>query len=275
LLLGEITDDPGEYKKYLIDAKKGNDWMDVLVKSKQVFQQLNITQLRLLGCITAWTSEGRKTIATLADKLGIVVYGTKALLAKCNFNTRGFIEGQDVLVSSDEIVNNWMPPAGDPPLPPCQSPVLGLDFNRVPAFPEKTLAHLPGVKWPRIELGSPLDTLDPFFSEIYAAVGDGERQSLPGLLTLPTLEYWIPSSTPQEYHLMHVLFDWRMLAVYAPRLLQDPPSSPDPFASAAVYRVADAARFKRAMNRQPQVDIPFHSRRSHLSSRRAHRRPDS
>lgn len=52
--------------------------------------QLNLRTVRLLGCETAVTSTGRRTLRGLAYTLGLPVFGTKKVLYKSHYNALGF-----------------------------------------------------------------------------------------------------------------------------------------------------------------------------------------
>lgn len=56
----------------------------------RLLAQLNIRALRLLGCATATTPAGQRTMQRLARLLGMPVYGTTKPLMKSHFTTTGF-----------------------------------------------------------------------------------------------------------------------------------------------------------------------------------------
>ena len=55
-----------------------------------LLQQLGVAAVRLLGCQTAVTDAGRRTLRLLAHTLGVPVYGTTAPLPKSHSNAHGF-----------------------------------------------------------------------------------------------------------------------------------------------------------------------------------------
>jgi hypothetical protein len=52
--------------------------------------RLHIVAVRLLGCRTAGTDSGRRTLRMLARTLGLAVYGTRKPLLKSHWNAAGF-----------------------------------------------------------------------------------------------------------------------------------------------------------------------------------------
>jgi hypothetical protein len=51
---------------------------------------LGVTAVRLLGCETAVTDSGQRTLRMLARIVGVPVYGTLVPLLKSHYNTHGF-----------------------------------------------------------------------------------------------------------------------------------------------------------------------------------------
>ena len=71
---------------------------------RAVLPRLGIHALRLLGCNTAGTPQGRATICTLSDLLGIEVYGTNQLLYAAHYGAGGFLDCWSfLLVGSSDL----------------------------------------------------------------------------------------------------------------------------------------------------------------------------
>ncbi|MBV8760395.1 MAG: hypothetical protein JO257_24095 [Deltaproteobacteria bacterium] len=62
----------------------------VRLAADRVLPRLGIRALRLLGCATATTAAGQRTMQRLARVLGMPVYGTTKPLMKSHFATTGF-----------------------------------------------------------------------------------------------------------------------------------------------------------------------------------------
>ncbi len=266
LLLGDIeaaksTDDFGTY---IVDAVDQNQWMEHLINAGPSLKERGLTHLRLLGCITAWSDAGRATITTLRKALDInMVSGTKDYLSAIDFNKGGLKDTDKQrakLVSSACIESGWRPPDELPPLPAGALGVKEFDLDKVPALSVGDLRKsAPFAKWAlkRSKLDK-FDTKD--VGGLYKMMGEEGRKegrSLPGLLTVPTHEYWIPvAHDPLKYRLMQALFGWRMLRVYSPELMLSTAIPENSFANSAVYQVAEWRDFKSMMDHLPQVEIP-------------------
>jgi hypothetical protein len=69
-----------------------------------VLGRLGVTSLRLLGCETASTAQGKATLRVLADILGIEVFGTREMLSANHYDETGFrSECEYALVSSRNV----------------------------------------------------------------------------------------------------------------------------------------------------------------------------
>jgi hypothetical protein len=75
-----------------------------------VLPRLGIHALRLLGCKTADTGQGRATICTLSDILGLDVYGTNHLLYDAHYGPHGFRDDwKFLLVCSSDLRHDPRP----------------------------------------------------------------------------------------------------------------------------------------------------------------------
>jgi hypothetical protein len=86
----------------------GRDTLDLLVPAVEravtqlvasgVLRRLRIRALRLLGCETAVTPVGQRTIKRLAGMLEMPVYGTRKRIGSHHYNTAGFASTFDYLL---------------------------------------------------------------------------------------------------------------------------------------------------------------------------------
>ena len=56
----------------------------------QLLTRLHVTAVRLLGCETAVTDAGQRTLRMLSHTLGLPVFGTRKPLFKTHSNSAGF-----------------------------------------------------------------------------------------------------------------------------------------------------------------------------------------
>jgi hypothetical protein len=113
----------------------------------QVLSRLYISELRLLGCETAMSSEGQAAIRTLTEILGIRVVGTTKLVYAAYFGEKGLKERYEPMLCDatslpdlDEERARWPddpPPAPAPPFQPDAIETTPVD-------------RLPSVAWPRV-----------------------------------------------------------------------------------------------------------------------------
>jgi hypothetical protein len=242
LILGDIqgAQAVSEFDPYIVEDAEENWWMDSLRKAR--LRERGFGQLSLLGCITAWSDAGRRTIVKLAQTCRLKVFGTKDYLSAIDFDAAGLIpdKKETKLVSSVEICGGWQPPNELPPLPDDALRADRFDLDNVLAFGETKSAQLaasgtlPFAKFADWSLPrSRLPRLTKSELErLYDSVERDNGRLLPGLLTVPTHEYWIQHPNQRlGFRLMHELFEGRMLRVYTP------PSAPGEFGNSAVYRV--------------------------------------
>ena len=93
---------------WVIDADKPDvaAWFRALADA-ELLPRLGIRALRLLACRTSATERGRATICTLAEILGLEVYGTPHLLYDAHHNAHGFrVEWEFLLVGSRELARS-------------------------------------------------------------------------------------------------------------------------------------------------------------------------
>ncbi|HMG20788.1 MAG TPA: hypothetical protein VK607_05705 [Kofleriaceae bacterium] len=64
-------------------------WFEAVAHSR-ILRRLDAACLRLLGCATAMTPSGRRTMRLLAAVLGIPVYGTRKRISRMHHTDRGF-----------------------------------------------------------------------------------------------------------------------------------------------------------------------------------------
>src|SRR5262249_43053654 len=108
-----------------------------------VLPRLQIDAVRLLGCRTADTAEGRTTILALSEILGVEVYGTAHLLYDAHYDANGFRTAwQFLLTSASELRSD----ANTRPFAPVRDPdPRRLDIDSLPAV---SLGDRPAA-WPR------------------------------------------------------------------------------------------------------------------------------
>jgi hypothetical protein len=168
----------------------------------EVLPRLGVRAVRLLGCQTAGTKEGRATICKLSEILGVEVLGTRALIYSAHYGARGFAaHAEHLLVSSGELRRA----PGEPPgsIQASRSPRL-LDIDALPASP------LPAHRrpWPRHVASSELAR------DLLRLVRRSAGAELPGLLAQPSCEIALPSAKPHWYHLAQILLDGELFRVY-------------------------------------------------------------
>ncbi len=260
LLLGDGK--PNE-PPYLIEHAPRNLWMATLLANKKTIHDLGITQLRLLGCLTACRPTGRSAMQEIKTTLSLnEVFGTTRVLSAMDFDQDGFKDTP----AQTALVGTQSPQFGvvscSPDLPAGAPGVLGLDLGRVPPLPLDELGELEGS--PEFVNRSELrDFTRDEVDQLYRAVGAAGRKkgkSLPGLLTVPTWEYWIQvPGSPAQYWLLQILFEWHMVQVYSPDLMISPNRFTDPnklLTNSAVYPVEDWDGLKRLMTgHNPQTRV--------------------
>lgn len=169
---------------------------------REVLPRLGVHALRLLGCSSAGTAQGRATICTLADLLGIEVYGSRELMSPGHYDAGGFRDCWSfLLVSASELRRDSS--GGGMVLATHPHPRV-LDLDALPAI---TLGSRAAACSRRIASAQAAH-------QILQLVRRLEGAPMPGLAATPTCELALPSAMPGAYHIAHVLFDGAFLQVY-------------------------------------------------------------
>ena len=197
---------------------------------QEVLPRLGVTAVRLLGCLTADTGHARWTMCTLADILGIEVYGTKDLIFSAHYTASGFsAERRYLLVSASELRRQ----AADPhPLTRGTPYERVLDLDALPAMPIGAGEHH---RWP-LRIASYDDA-----RTLLRLVRRRDGAAMPGLLTSPHCEVALPSSQAGSFHRMQVLLEGELVRVY-------PDGAKEP---GIVYPVEDPYALKMLVDRMP------------------------
>jgi hypothetical protein len=167
-----------------------------------VLPRLGIHSMRLLGCHTADTEDGRKTICELSNILGLEVYGTRHLIYSAHYDRDGFRDDcTHALVCSSDLRRDVVEPsvamAGEP------YPRM-LDIDSLPTTPLPAREHT----WPFCIANADAAR------NILKLVRRSHGAHMPGLLAVPNCEIALPSARPNWYHLAQVLLDGEFLRVY-------------------------------------------------------------
>jgi len=169
---------------------------------REVLPRLGVHALRLLGCSSAGTAQGRATICTLADLLGIEVYGSRELMSAGHYDAGGFRDCWSFLLVSASELRRAASGGGMVPAKHRYPRVLDLD-----ALPAITLGARPAGCPRRIASAQAAH-------QILQLVRRLEGASMPGPAATPTCELALPSAMPDAYHIAHVLFDGAFLQFY-------------------------------------------------------------
>lgn len=197
-----------------------------------VLPRLGVHAVRLLGCNTAATPAGRRTITTLADILGLEVHGTSNMIYGGHYDEHGFAHRwRFLLVSSSDIRESEHGDANA--VTPEPSPRV-LDIDGLPAFPLEVRTS----PWPRR-----LATADDA-NQLLKLVRRTDGGMMPGLLSLPSCEVVLPAGRPNAYHVIQVVLDGTFVRVYP-----DGPVKP-----AVLYPVTDAHALRQIVDALPPID---------------------
>jgi hypothetical protein len=199
----------------------------------EVLPRLGIRALRLLGCDTAGTAQGRSTLCTLEDILGVEVLGTQGVLCDHHYDGDGFCDlWSFMLVSSRDLHTQASPLAATPGT---ERWPRTLDIDALPALPLSPQR----TPWPqRIATGTAV-------RRILALICRNAGARMPGLIATPSCELAVPSATRSGYHLMHILFDGAFV-----RCFPDGASVPG-----VVYPVDDAPLLHRIVGELPLLEL--------------------
>ncbi len=167
-----------------------------------VLLQLGIHAVRLLGCQTADTGQGRATICALSSILGLEVFGTTQLIYSAHYDAGGFRDHcHHTLVCASDLRRE----RGELPSPVLAEPYPRvLDIDALPSAPLVVREH----PWPRrvasVEAAGRLLRL----------VRRNDGAQMPGLLASPSCEIALPAARPHWYHLAQMLLDGDFVRVY-------------------------------------------------------------
>ncbi len=196
---------------------------------REVLPRLGVRALRLLGCNTAGTTQGRATIKQLGELLGLEVLGTNQLLSPGQYDAGGFRDCWSfLLVSASELRAD----SSLPGVTPAETPYPRvLDIDALPA----------------VALGSPAGPCPRRIVNAQAArqilqlVRRREGASMPGPPATPAYELALPARMSDAYHIAHVLFEGEFLRFY-----------PDGMATIGIaFPVDDAGALRMIIAAQP------------------------
>jgi hypothetical protein len=175
-------------------------WLDELA-GREVLPRLGVHALRLLGCHTAGTAAARATIGTLAERLGLEVWGTTGLLHRAHYGPDGFLECWSFLLVSASELREAVPAPVPVPVVDLGPRVLDLGALAVVALGP------PGGVCPRRVVDRV--TATRIFSLVQR--DGGARIGSPAA---PMCELALPAAGGDGYHVAHVLFDGAFVQVY-------------------------------------------------------------
>lgn len=197
--------------------------------------RLGISSVRLLGCCTAGTADGRATVVGLAALLGVEVHGATQLLHAGHYDERGFRDAWRFLLVGSSTLGTLGALGASAPRAAASAGEPGLlDLAALPAR-----APAPGDgRWPRRV--APPEVAD----EILRLVRRDAGAPMPGHGPLPSCELALPSSIPGTYHLAEVLLDGAFLRFF-----------PDPGAPGVAYPVDDVPALNRLLGGLAAGDV--------------------
>jgi hypothetical protein len=185
---------------------------------QNVLGRLGVTAVRLLGCSTAVSAQGIWTVCTLAEILGVEVFGTTAPLLASHYDRDGFSEARRyLLVSASQLraQGNVARPntarRSGYVLDVDALPPVALDRNR------SWSVHVVNAEQAR---------------ELLCLIRRNEGTAMPGLVASPACELALPSAVANAYHRIEVFLDGEIVRVH--------PTGTEPI----VYPVADPATFR-------------------------------
>ena len=191
----------------------------------EVMARLGIHSVRLIGCLTAESALGRRTICTLSEILGIEVFGTRDLVHAKHFTDSGFA-GDDLLACASDLRREVI----EPRRPTLEGPRT-LDLDALPTAP-----LLPTDRpWPvRIATTEQTRTLLGYIDRSHGT-------PLPGLHATPMCELALPSQRGDTYHWLEVLLDGELVRIY------------DGTGAGLVYRVDDPHALELLIENLPRL----------------------
>jgi hypothetical protein len=216
-------------------------------EGKARFRELDVKWLRLIGCGTATTKRGWETIRQIASALGIEVFGTTELVYAGDFDGSGYVGVQ--LVGSGDRAFRPSParaPAGTVSAKPrlalpraarvdnAAFDLSGLQPMPANAFRAGARAKAHGLR---------VEVPDHWRDELPRLVRCSPAWELPGLLTTPLMELFVPSrSDGSSMSKVEILFQHELVRVHV-RGRRHP----------LVYRVKNPARLASAVASAPPL----------------------
>jgi hypothetical protein len=198
-----------------------------------VLPRLGIHAVRLLACRTTDTSSGRSTVCTLANILGVEVYGTNHLLHGAHYNKHGFRDTWgSLLMGAGDLRRSMNAPAV---VPDADRWARTLDLDALPASP---------LELPAMHQARHVATASAARQILQLIRRDAGAPML-GLLAIPTCELALPSAKPGTYYIAHVLLGGAFL-----RLYPDGVTAPG-----VVYPVDDAQLLRRIIDDLPPAGV--------------------
>jgi len=196
-----------------------------------ILPRLGIHAVRLLGCNTACTEAGKRTLLSLSDILGMEVWGTSNMTFANHYTANGFNpDWRFLLVSATDLREREEANAGN--VRPDPYP-RALDLDGLPALPIIT-----STPWPRrlVDRNSA--------REILRLVRRDEGGTMPGLLASPSCELALPSARPNAYHFAQILLDENFVRVY-----------PDPHQPGVLYPVSEPKTLRSIVDALPPAPV--------------------
>jgi hypothetical protein len=167
-----------------------------------ILPRLGIHAVRLLGCSTATTEKSKWTLYSLADILGLEVYGTKNMLFASHYDTKGFRRDREYLLVCSSDLRADRDEGRELPSQ-VEAFTRALDIDGLPTAP-----LIKQSAWPHR-----LATRDDVRALLHL-IRRTEGATMPGLLATPQCEIAMPSVRPGEYHRAQLLFDGAFIRVY-------------------------------------------------------------
>jgi hypothetical protein len=256
LALGRIPgDDIGQFSRsidtFLLDGTDGSAWKKSFSQVQSRLHDIGITQVRLLGCLTACTDAGREAMFALREVLRMPVLGTTEVLSHDNF-TMGAFDPASLTGKLFSTEDSQDVPTCLPGLPGNRKDVLGVfDLDTSDEFSPKDLVRLAGLR----TVLSPMREATRL--QLKEAVGDEIGKSMPGLLAIPTWQYHVPVDDARRgaFHLLQILFDWKFVNIFSKRMVKGP-SSNRAYAHSACYTVKDPMALWTLMTNLSPLNAP-------------------
>jgi hypothetical protein len=172
-----------------------------------VMGRLGITAVRLIGCNTADTDTGRMTILTIAEILGLEVFGTTQLIFNAHYDANGFADDRAHCLIGSSALNAQQV---------CNQPLVNpwpqsLDIDSLPAESSREASGV----W-RHGFASAEQ-----MREVLRLVKRSQGAQMPGMLAKPSAEVVFPSADPERYHRLQIMLDGEFVRVY-PRGASEP-----------------------------------------------------